>query len=66
MEEGKDEIEMSYNKEHKFSKLYAEFVHSISHSGLLTSVSKVRLQFWVINLMKMMKAIVYHCISRRK
>ena len=68
-------MEISYNKQnvallpfnHKFSRLYGEFVHSISLSGVLTSTAKVRLQFWIINLPKMMKSIVHHCvICRRK
>ena len=66
--------EFGYNKQniallpfkHKFSRMYAEFIHSITHSGVMTSVAKVRLQFWIINLSKMMKSIIYHCIPCRR
>ena len=51
---------------HKFCRMYAEFIHSITHSGVMTSVAKVRLQFWIINLSKMMKSIIYHCIPCRR
>ena len=67
-------MEISDNKQNvalvpfnfKFSRLYGEFVHSISLSGVLTSTAKVRLQFWIINLPKMMKSIVHHCVICRK
>ena len=46
-------MEISDNKQNvalvpfnfKFSRLYGEFVHSITLSGVLTSTAKVRLQF---------------------
>ena len=67
-------MEISYNRKnsillpfsHRFSKLYAEFIHSISHVGILATVAKIRLQFWIVNLPKMVKSIVYHCIPCRK
>ena len=67
-------MEISYNRKnsillpfgHRFSKLYAEFIHSISHVGVLATVAKIRLQFWIVNLTKMVKSIVYHCITCRK
>ena len=53
-------MEISYNKEnvallpfnHKFSRLHAEFAHSITHSGLLTSTAKLWLHFWVFIYLK--------------
>ena len=67
-------MEMSYNNKfvyllpykHHFSKLYATFVHSISHLGVALTVSKIRLHFWIINIHKMVKSIVYQCVTCRK
>ena len=63
-------MDKSYNQEnvillpfhHDFSRLYAEYLHSLSCSGLMSSVFKVRLRFWRINLPKMRKNIVSHCV----
>jgi len=50
-------VEMSYNKqelillpyEHRFSKLYAEHIHQKGHLGVLSTASKIRSTFWIIN-----------------
>ena len=63
-------VEASYNNEHqillpfkhRFSRLYAEFVHNITHAGVLSTVSRIRLKFWIVNLQKMVKSIVHHCV----
>ena len=63
-------VEITYNHEepiflpyHKaFTKLYVEFVHAISHSGVAATMAKVRLRYWVVNLRRMVKSIVYSCV----
>ncbi|XP_068739026.1 uncharacterized protein [Montipora capricornis] len=48
-------MEMSYNKsevillpyEHRFSRLYAEYVHNRGHYGVSTTASKIRSKFWI-------------------
>ena len=64
-------MEMSYNKsevillpqEHRFSHLYAEYVHN---RGVSTTASKIRSKFWITKLLKMTKSIKYNCIICRK
>ena len=63
-------MEASYNHKyqillpfkHRFSRLYAEFVHNITHAGVLSTVSRIRLKYWIVNLQKMVKSIIYHCV----
>jgi hypothetical protein len=65
---------MSYNHtevilmphNHRLSRLYTEFVHCITHSGVATTVSKVRRKYWIIQLQRIAKSIRYHCIPCRK
>ena len=67
-------MEMSYNKgevillphEHRFSRLYAEYVHNRGHYGVSTTASKIRSKFWITKLLKMTKSIKYNCIICRK
>ena len=63
-------VEASYNNEHqillpfkhRFPCLYDEFVHNITHAGVLSTVSRIPLKFWIVNLQKMAKSIVHHCV----
>ena len=63
-------MEASYNNQyqillpfkHRFTRLYVEFIHNISHPGVLSTVSKIRLRNWIVNLPKMVKSIIHHCV----
>lgn len=63
-------MEMSYNKkevillpyEHRFSQLYAEYIHNRGHYGVSTTASKIRSKFWIVKLLKMTKSIKHNCI----
>ena len=63
-------VEITYNNRvvvllpyrHRFSKLYAIFIHNISHSGVASTVSKIRQRFWILKLHKMVQSIVYKCV----
>ena len=50
---------LPYNN--RFSKLYAEHIHKISHTGISTTVAKIRLRFWIMKLAKMVKCIQFYC-----
>ena len=52
--------------QHRMSILYAEFIHRIGHHGVMTTVSKVRLTFWITNLIRIVKSIVKGCVTCRK
>ena len=66
-------LEFSYDKHHvillpynhRFSWLYARFIHSISHHGVATTVAKIRLRYWIVNAAKMVKTIIFKCIPCR-
>ena len=51
---------------HKFTKLYSEYIHSSSHSGVATTVAKIRLRFWVTKLPQLVKSIRYRCVDCKK
>ena len=52
--------------QHRMSILYAEFNHRIGHHGVMATVSKVRLTFWITNLIRIVKSIVKGCVTCRK
>ena len=51
---------------HRFSRLYAELVHSKGHSGVLTTASKICTRLWIIKLLKLVKSIKFNCVTCRK
>ena len=67
-------MHMSYDKseeillprEHRFSLLYAEHVHGIGHHGVSTTVSKIRLRFWIPKIRNMVSSIRHKCVICKK
>ena len=59
--ENKDIMLLPHN--HRISFLYCYFVHYISHSGVASTVSKVRRKFWIIRLQKIAKSIRHKCVQ---
>ena len=51
---------------HRFSRLYAEYIHSMSHLGVAATVSKIRSKYWITNLQRMVKSIRNKCVICRK
>ena len=51
--------------DHRFTFLYARFIHEIGHSGVATTMAKIRLRYWVIDLKKMVKSILFKCVVCR-
>lgn len=67
-------VHLSYDKrevililrEHRFSKLYAEHIHRKGHHGVSTTVSKIRLRFWIPQIHNIVKSISYSCVTCKK
>lgn len=67
-------VHLSYDKreviliprEHRFSKLYAEHIHRKGHHGVSTTVSKIRLRFWIPQIHNIVKSIRYNCVTCKK
>ena len=65
---------MTYNKgelvllpyDHRFSRLYAEHIHQCGHLGALSTTSKIRSRFWIVKLIKLVKATKRNCVICRK
>ena len=65
---------MSYDKsevillprEHRFSLLYTEHVRGIGHHGVSTTVSKIRLRFWIPKIHNMVSSIRHKCVICKK
>ena len=51
---------------HHFSRLYAQYIHNLTHSGVVTTMAKVRLSFWIVGLRRMVKSIVVNCVPCRE
>ena len=67
-------LEISYNKndlillpyEHRFARLYAEYIHQRGHHGVSSTVSKIRARFWITNIQRMVRSIKYNCVICKK
>ena len=67
-------VEMSYNKselillsyQHRFSRLYVEYIHQMGHLGVSATACKVRAKFWIVKLHKLVKSIKSKCVTCRK
>ena len=63
-------VEMSYNNEcvpllpykHRFSQLYAAFIHNIAHLGVGATIAKIRSKYWIVNLHRLVRAITVKCV----
>ena len=51
---------------HRYSKLYAEHIHNISHRGVRADTAKIRSKYWIVGLGKLVRSIRYHCVTCRK
>ena len=51
---------------HRYSKLYAEHIHNIAHRGVNSDVAKVRLEYWIVGVTRLMRSIRYGCVTCRK
>ena len=71
---GQKWMEMTYNKKevillpsnHRFSRLYTQYIHDKGHYGVLTTASKVRSRFWIVKLLNMIKSIKFNCVMCKK
>ena len=60
----KDLILLSF--ENRFSRLYVEFVHKQSHSGVSATTCEVRLKYWIVKLENLSLTIRFNCVVCRK
>ena len=51
---------------HRFSRLLVEYKHSLAHSGVVATMAKVRLQFWIVGLRRIAKCVVLNCVKCRE
>lgn len=64
-------LEIGYNKEdiillpyqHRFARLYCEYIHAKGHHGVLTTASKIRARFWITQLLKMIQSVKLNCVT---
>ncbi|XP_074631204.1 uncharacterized protein LOC141889794 [Acropora palmata] len=64
MSGNKNEVILPYD--HRFSRLYSKHIHKRGHLGVLSTASKICTKFWIIKLLKMVKAIRYKCVICKK
>ena len=51
---------------HRFSRLYAEYVHGLSHLGTASTVCKIRNKYWITKLTLMVKDIRNKCVKCKR
>ena len=67
-------LEIGYTKEdiillpyqHRFARLYCEYIHAKGHHGVLTTASKIRARFWITKLLKMIQSVKLNCVTCKK
>ena len=67
-------LQIGYNKEdiillpyqHRFARLYCEYIHAKGHHGVLTTASKIRSRFWITKLLKMIQSVKLNCVTCKK
>ena len=67
-------LEIGYNKEdiillpyqHRFARLYCEYIHAKGHHGVLTTASKICARFWITKLLKMIQSVKLNCMTCKK
>lgn len=67
-------LEIGYNKEdiillryqHRFARLYCEYIHAKGHHGVLTTARKIRARFWITQLLKMIQSVKLNCVTCKK
>lgn len=67
-------MEESYNRtelillpyKHQLSRLYATYIHQLSHSGVSSTVCKIRERFWIIGAHKLVKSIKFNCLTCKR
>ena len=52
--------------DHRFSVLYALYIHNLSHLGIASIVSKIRRRIWIVKLSKIVKKIRFNCATCKK
>ena len=68
------QLEIGYNTkdiinlphQHRFARLYCEYIHANEHHGVLTTASKIRARFWINKLLKMIKSVKLNCVTCKK
>jgi hypothetical protein len=53
-------------RSHPYSRLYAEHIHNIAHRGVNADIAKVRLEYWIVGIARLMRSIRYSCTTCRK
>ena len=51
---------------HKLSRLYAEFIHGVSHLGTASTICKIRDKFWITRLTTMVNDIRNKCVTCKR
>ena len=67
-------VQMSYNENeiillphaHRFSRLYAEYIHERGYYGVAATASKVHSKFWMPQIHKLVKSIRFNCVTCKK
>ena len=52
--------------QHRFVRLYCEYIHAKGRHGVLTTASKIRSRFWITKLLKMIQSVKLNCVTCKK
>ena len=66
--------EFTYNKKdlpiipasHKFSELYALYIHNQAHRGPRSDIAKIRTEYWITGIQQLVKRIRNNCVTCRR
>lgn len=68
------QLEIGYNKkdiillpcQHRFARLYQEYIYAKGHHRVLTTASKIHARFWITKLLKMIQSVKINCLKCKK
>ena len=66
--------ELTYNKKdllilpgnHRYSKLYAAYIHNQAHRGVSADVAKIRTEYWIFAILRLVKNIRFNSVKCRR
>ena len=51
---------------HRYAELYARHVHKIAHRGVNADIAKIRTEYWIICIRKLVHHIRHNCVRCRR
>ena len=51
---------------HRYADLYATYIHQQAHRGVSADTAKIRTEYWIVGIQRLVKRIRYNCVECRR